>query len=75
MHPNTPPAPPFEKVQKLIVVEQWWMSLAKPENYRINRKQKETNALLVKRKTEYNQNTRITIYKSRLQLKSWLEVG
>ena len=32
MHRNTPPAPPFEKVQKLIVVEQWWMSLAKPEN-------------------------------------------
>ena len=40
MHPNTPPAPASEKTQKLIVVEQWWMSLAKPENVRTIRKQK-----------------------------------
>ena len=32
MHPNTSPAPTSEKTQKLIVVEQWWMSLAIPEN-------------------------------------------
>ena len=34
MHPNTPPAPASEKTQKLIVVEQWWMSLAKSEHVR-----------------------------------------
>ena len=40
MHSNTPPAPASVKTQKLIVVEQWWMSLAKPENVRTIRKQK-----------------------------------
>ena len=28
MHSNTPPAPASVKTQNLIVVEQWWMSLA-----------------------------------------------
>ena len=40
MHSNTPPAPASEKTQKLIVVEQWWMSLAKPENVRTIRQPK-----------------------------------
>ena len=60
MDPNTPPAPAFEKTQRLIVVEEWWMSLAKPENVRTIREKKcETNIFPLKRKTDYHQNTSI----------------